>query len=455
MGDAHFFESLQKAFSRMSKITRVSLLGLGTVGSGVVRIFGDHPQTIERRAGSTFDIRHIAVRDLTKPRGVTVNPARMTTDWKAAATAPDVDVVVELMGGTTTAREAVLAALKAGKHVVTANKALLATHGDEVFNAAREAGVCIAFEAAVAGGIPIIATLGTSMTGNIVESLEAILNGTTNFILSEMFSKRRAYLDVLAEAQRLGYAEADPTMDIDGTDAAQKLTLLTQLAFGKKIETSQFMRQGIDTLELADMLYADELGYRVKLLAVTRLIGDKLEMHVEPTLVRRNRAIARTDGAINIVELRGHAVGRLIVSGPGAGEMPTASAVVADLVDVAIGRAQLTFPRLEIWNRDSNLTVLPPEQIERRYYLRFNVEDRPRVISEITEILGAQEISLASVIQHESPEQSAAAAAAGVPVVPLVIMTHRTTEGRIRAAEAQFRALSCVKAPHIRVPVAD
>ncbi len=434
------------------------MLGLGTVGSGVMRILSDHAGMIERRAGSQFDIRHIAVRDLGKQRGVKVDPKLMTTDWKAAATAPDVDVVVELMGGTTAAKDAVLAALRAGKHVVTANKALLATCGDEVFNTAREAGVCVAFEAAVAGGIPIIATLGTSMTGNVVESLEAILNGTTNFILSEMFSKRRAYGDVLAEAQKLGYAEADPTMDIDGTDAAQKLTLLTQLAFGKKIETSEFLRQGINTLELADMLYADELGYRVKLLAMTRLIGKHLEMHVEPTLIRRNRALARTDGAINIVELRGDAVGRLIVSGPGAGEMPTASAVVADLVDFAIGRTQLTFPRLEIWNNDSPLTVLPAEQIERRYYLRFNVEDKPHVIADIADVLGRQEISLASVIQHESPEQSAAAAAAtggGVTIVPLVIMTHRTTEGRIRAAEAEFRRLSCVRSPHIRMPVAD
>ncbi len=442
----------------MSKSIRVSLLGLGTVGSGVMRILSDHAGMIERRAGSQFDIRHIAVRDLGKQRGVKVDPKLMTTDWKAAATAPDVDVVVELMGGTTAAKDAVLAALRAGKHVVTANKALLATCGDEVFNTAREAGVCVAFEAAVAGGIPIIATLGTSMTGNVVESLEAILNGTTNFILSEMFSKRRAYGDVLAEAQKLGYAEADPTMDIDGTDAAQKLTLLTQLAFGKKIETSEFLRQGINTLELADMLYADELGYRVKLLAMTRLIGKHLEMHVEPTLIRRNRALARTDGAINIVELRGDAVGRLIVSGPGAGEMPTASAVVADLVDFAIGRTQLTFPRLEIWNNDSPLTVLPAEQIERRYYLRFNVEDKPHVIADIADVLGRQEISLASVIQHESPEQSAAAAAAtggGVVIVPLVIMTHRTTEGRIRAAEAEFRRLSCVRSPHIRMPVAD
>lgn len=441
---------LENSKSRlMSKSLRVAVLGLGTVGSGIIRILQDDPQMIARRAGSQFDIRYVVVRDLQKKRTVSLpNGTVMTTDWQQAVTDPNVDVVVEVIGGVTTAKDAVLAALKAGKHVVTANKALLATYGDEVFNAAKAAGVSIAFEAAVAGGIPIIATVGNSLTGNRVESIEAILNGTSNFILSEMANKKRAYSDVLAEAQRLGYAEADPTMDIDGTDAAQKLTLLTRLAYGKKVEVSEFLRQGINTLELADMLYAEELGYRVKLLAMTRLVGQQLEMHVEPTLLRRSRAIARTDGAINIVELHGNAVGRLIVSGPGAGEMPTASAVVADLIDMAIGRAQLTFPRLEIWNSESGLSVMPADQITRRYYLRFSVEDRPHVIADITDILGRQEISLASVIQHEAAEGAGAA-------VPLVIMTHRTTEGRIRAAEEELAKLTSVRRPHIRMPVAD
>lgn len=437
----------------MSKTLRVAVLGLGTVGSGIIRILQDDPEMIARRAGCQFDIRYVVVRDLQKKRTVSLpNGTVMTSDWQQAVTDPNVDVVVEVIGGITTAKDAVLAALKARKHVVTANKALLATFGDEVFEAAKASGVSIAFEAAVAGGIPIIATVGNSLTGNRVESIEAILNGTSNFILSEMANKKRAYSDVLAEAQRLGYAEADPTMDIDGTDAAQKLTLLTRLAYGKKVEVKEFLRQGINTLELADMLYADELGYRVKLLAMTRLVGKQLEMHVEPTLIRRSRAIARTDGAINIVELHGNAVGRLIVSGPGAGEMPTASAVVADLIDMAIGRAQLTFPRLELWNSDSGLSVMPAEQIERRYYLRFTVEDRPHVIADITDILGRQEISLSSVIQHESPERDASGASAAVP---LVIMTHRTSEGRIRAAESELAKLGSVRRPHIRMPVAD
>ena len=433
---------------------RLSILGLGTVASGVVRILTGPDSPVSRRAGRTFDIRHVVVRDASKARAVDVPADRLTTDWKAAVSDPEVDVVLELMGGTTTARDAVLAAIAAGKHVVTANKALLAEYGDEVFAAAREAGACVAYEAAVAGGIPIIATMGRCMTGNRVVSIEAILNGTSNFILSGMLGDQRQYEDVLAEAQALGYAEADPAMDVDGTDAAQKLILLTQLALGKKVELNEFPRQGIDTLELADMLYAEELGYRVKLLGVTRVVGKQLEMHVEPTLLRLERAIAQTDGALNIVELEGDAVGRLVLSGAGAGQMPTASAVVADLVDIAIGRAQQTFPQLNLWQDDSGLSVMPAEQIQRRYFLRFNVEDRPRVIADVADILGRNEISLASIIQHEAPEVDDSENG-GVPIVPLVIMTHRTTEGRIRAAEAELAKLSTVRVPHIRMPVAD
>lgn len=433
---------------------RLSILGLGTVASGVVRILTDPDSPVSQRAGRTFDIRHVAVRDASKARDVDIPADRLTADWNAAVSDPEVDVVLELMGGTTIAREAVLAAIAAGKHVVTANKALLAEHGDEVFAAARESGVCVAYEAAVAGGIPIITTMGCSMTGNRVVSIEAILNGTSNFILSGMLGEQRQYEDVLAEAQALGYAEADPAMDVDGTDAAQKLILLTQLALGKKVELDEFPRQGIDTLELADMLYAEELGYRVKLLGVTRVVGNQLEMHVEPTLLRLERAIAQTDGALNIVELHGDAVGPLILSGAGAGQMPTASAVVADLVDVAVGRAQQTFPQLNLWQDNSGLSVMPADQIQRRYFLRFNVEDRPRVIADVADILGRNEISLASIIQHEAPEIDDSVDG-GVLIVPLVIMTHRTTEGRIRAAESELAKLSTVRAPHIRMPVAD
>lgn len=433
---------------------RLTILGLGTVASGVVRILTGPDSPVSRRAGRAFDIRHVVVRDTSKARDVEIPDGSLTTDWSTAVADPEIDVVLELMGGTTIAREAVLAAIAAGKHVVTANKALLAEHGDEVFAAAREAGVCVAYEAAVAGGIPIISTVGISMTGNRVVSIEAILNGTSNFILSGMLGEQRQYEDVLAEAQALGYAEADPAMDVDGTDAAQKLILLTQLALGKKVGLNEFPRQGIDTLQLADMLYAEELGYRVKLLGVTRVVGNQLEMHVEPTLLRLERAIAQTDGPLNIVELEGDAVGHLVLSGAGAGQMPTASAVVADLVEVAIGRAQLTFPQLNLWQDDSGLTVMPADQIQRRYFLRFNVEDRPKVIADVADILGSNGISLASIIQHEAPEVDEIEIE-GVPIVPLVIMTHRTTEGSIRSAEAALAKLSTVRTPHIRMAVAD
>jgi len=432
----------------------ISILGLGTVASGVCRILTDQADMVCRRAGCAFDIRSIAVQDLSRSRDIEMPDGILTTAWQDAATDPDVEIVLELIGGTTTAREAVMAAIHAGKHVVTANKALLSEFGEEIFSAAHAAGVCVAFEAAVAGGIPIISTLQTSMASNQIVSIEAILNGTSNFILSEMLGERRTYHDVLAEAQRLGFAEADPVMDVDGTDAAQKLILLTQLVMGKRVSLDEFPRQGIDTLDLDDMLYARELGYRVKLLSVSRLTGGQLEMHVQPTLIREDRAVARTDGPLNLIELTGNAVGRLVLSGAGAGQMPTASAVVADLIDVAVGRAQQTFPLLEFWNPNDSLNVLPAEQIERRYYLRFSVEDRPHVIADIADILGRHEISVATIIQHESPEAELPESN-GAMLVPVVIMTHRTTEGRLRASESEFEKLSTVQSRYVRMPVAD
>ena len=431
----------------------ISILGLGTVATGVVRILTGQSEMVRRRTGTDFEIRRVSVRDAAKPRDVELPEGVITTDWQAAATDPDVEIMLELMGGTTIAREAVLAAIRASKHVVTANKALLSDHGDEIFAAAREAEVCVAYEAAVAGGIPIISTLQTSMASNQVVSIEAILNGTSNFILSGMLNDRRSYDDVLAEAQELGYAEADPAMDVDGTDAAQKLVLLTQLATGKRVSLDEFLRQGIDTLDLADMLYAQEIGYRVKLLAMMKLADNQLELHVEPTLVRHDRAVGHTDGPLNLVELEGDAVGRLVLSGAGAGPMPTASAVVADLIDVAAGRAQQTFPLLEIWNSPESISVLPPEQIHRRYYLRFMVEDRPHVIADIADILGRNEISVATIVQHEAPEVEESEN--GTEIVPLVIMTHRTTEGRLRSSEAEFAKLPAVRGRYVRMPVAD
>ncbi len=432
---------------------QVALIGMGTVGTGVARLLKDHADRVTRRAGRPVELRHVVVRDLHKSREIEVS--ELLTDDVGKVTADDgVDLAVQLIGGTEPARSVMLDLLAAGKDVVTANKALLCEHGDELFARARELGRTISFEAAVAGGIPIVATLGQSMTANQISSIEAILNGTSNFILTEMLSEHRSYNEVLREAQQLGYAEADPSMDVDGTDAAQKLVILTQMAFGTKVELSAFPRHGIDTLELADLQYADELGYTVKLLAVTRLVGGQLEMHVQPTLVRHHRPLASVDGAFNMIALDGDAVGKTWYSGPGAGQMPTASAVVADIVDVAAGRAATTFPQLDLWGEGQPIPVQPAEEISRRYYLRFNCEDRPHVFADITDILGRHEISMASVIQHEAPELDTAEASA-LPTVPVVVMTHRTTEGKLRAAESELDQLKGLRPPRVRMPVAD
>jgi homoserine dehydrogenase len=430
---------------------RVALIGLGTVGTGVARILTGHPERIARRAGRPIEIRRVVVEHLHKPRGVTLPPGVITDDLQAVCGDKEIDVALHLVGGLEPARSIMLRLLEAGKDVVTANKALLCEHGDEVFLRARELHRTVAFEAAVAGGIPIIAAIGQSMAGNQITSIQAILNGTSNFILTEMHEKGRSYADVLAEAQRLGYAEADPTLDVDGTDAAQKLVLLSQIAFGTKVPLTSFQREGIDQLQLPDLRNATEFGYRIKLLATARLVAGRLEMHVQPTLVKADQPLAKTSGAFNMVELTGDAVGRLWYSGAGAGEMPTASAVVADLIDMAVGRAQLTFTRLDIWREHSPLPLLPAEEVRRRFYLRYNVEDRPHVLADIADILGRQGISIASVIQKEADSSTIPDDA---PIVPLVIMTHECSEGAMRAADQELAKLKSIRTPRVRIPVA-
>ncbi len=431
---------------------RVGLIGLGTVGTGVARLLTEHADRLERRSGRPIELRRVAVRTLAKPRDIRLSVEMISQDPLSVAADANVDVVVELMGGLEPARSVVLAALDAGKDVVTANKALLCAHGPELFGRARELGRCIAFEASVAGGIPIIAVLGQSMAGNQISSIEAIINGTSNFILTEMFQSGQTYEDAVRNAQRLGYAEADPAMDVDGSDAAQKLTILAQLAFGTRVPIGAFPVQGIDTIELADLKYAHELGYAVKLLATARLVNGRLEMHVQPTLVRHGRPLAEVGGAYNMIALTGDAVGQTWLSGPGAGQMPTASSVVADLIDVAVGRAQATFRRLDLWGEHPPLEPQPEEAIFRRYYLRFQVEDRPHVMADITDVLGRNGISLASVIQHEAPELEDVSAA---PLVPLVIMTHRTTEGQLRTAMQELAGLESLRDRLICMPVSD
>ena len=435
---------------------RVGLIGLGNVGTGVARLLTEQSARMTQRSGREIRLTRVAVREASRPRSVELPASLVTTDPLAVATASDVDVVIELMGGLRPAREIVLAALKAGKDVVTANKALLCEHGAELFQAAREAGRCIAFEAAVAGGVPIIHTLGQAMAANQITAIEAILNGTSNFILTEMFQKAAAYEDAVALAQQLGFAEADPSMDVKGTDAAQKLGLLTLLAFGTRVTPDQFLVQGIDTIELVDLEYADELGYAVKLLATARLVSGQLEMHTQPTLIRNDRPIAQTDGPFNIIGLTGDIVGTTWYSGQGAGGMPTASAVVSDVIDVAAGRARLNFERLDLWGSHPPFPLQPVEQIFRRYYLRFSVEDRAHVMAEITDALGRNGISLASVIQHETPEpDDDTPATIGPRFVPLVIMTHRTHEGQLRAAGEALSKLGCIRTPWVCMPISD
>jgi len=432
---------------------QIGIIGMGNVGSGVARILLNQADLLTRRAGRPIHLRKATVRDPSRDRGVELPPGVLTVDVDEVLDDPEISVVVQLIGGIEPAREIMLRALAAGKNVVTANKALLCEHSEEIFHAARENNCCVAFEAAVAGGIPIIDVVGESLASNQILSIEAILNGTSNFILTEMLNRNASYEDVLQEAQRRGYAEADPTFDIDGTDAAQKLVLLTQLAWGTRVSLKQFPRKGIDTLELADLQYARELGYKVKLLATSRLVDGKLELHVQPTLIKTEEPIATVDGPYNAVSVLGDAVGRTWYSGPGAGQMPTASAVVSDIIDMAVGRTALTFPRLELWGEREPCPILPTEEITSRFYLRFQVEDRPHVFADIADILGQNGISLASIIQHEAPEYDEQNG--GEYIVPLVVMTHRTQLGKLLAADEALAKLPALREPRIRLLVAD
>ena len=422
---------------------RVALIGAGTVGGGVAKLLDEQADRIARRSGRPLQITRAVVRDTSKARpnlpGVTLQ-----TDPIAAATADNVDIVCELIGGVDTAKEVVLAAVAASKDVVTANKALICQHGPELYAAAREHGRSISFEAAVAGGIPVIATIASSMTANQIEGIAAILNGTSNYILTAMLAEEQSYGDALADAQKLGYAEADPTMDVDGTDAAQKLSILAQLAFGTRVTPDAFPTSGIESVTLADLEYAAELGFKIKLLATAKLTSageaGRLALSVQPTLVRASRPLAQVDGAFNVVELTGDAVGRVMLTGAGAGQMPTASAVVADLVDIASGRAAQTFARLDL--RTDVRGLLPAREMRQRYYVRLTVPDEPNVLAGIAKRLGDERISIASVIQHEGDGDGGEA---GQPV-PLVVMTHAAAQDAIDRA---LDGLDCVCLPVI------
>lgn len=430
----------------------LAIIGLGNVGTGVARIVLEHPERMIQRAGRPIRVAKAVVRDLRKPRDITLPPGVLTDDVQSVIRDSQIQAACELIGGIHPAREIVLDLLAAGKDVVTANKALLCQHGDEIFEFARQRGRTVCFEAAVAGGVPIIAAVGQSMAANQILAIQAILNGTSNFILSEMLLKQQSYAAALQQAQNLGYAEADPTLDVNGTDAAQKLGILAQLSFGTKVNTSRIHVSGIDRLHQADIQYAAGLGYTIKLLASARLNGDRLEMSVRPTLIHKDRPLAQIHGPFNAILLEGDVVGSVWFSGRGAGQRPTASAVTADIIDLAIGRAQLTFQQLDLWCAAPRFTIAPEAETRSRFYLRLSVEDRPHVMADVTDVLGRHGISLATVIQPEAPEVEGGNQ---TQVVPLIIMTHRTLSGSLHAAEQELSRLSSVRQPIIVLAVAD
>lgn len=452
----------------MSDTLGIALIGCGTVGGGVAHVLLAHADRVAQRAGRPLALRRVVVRDPSKPRDPLIPPALISTDIAAAIADPNVQVVVELIGGTTTAKKIVLDALAAGKHVVTANKALLADSGAEVFEAARKAERTVCFEAAVAGGVPVIRALGESLAANQVTAIQAILNGTSNFILTAMAEHGMTYAAALAEAQKLGYAEADPTLDVDGSDAAHKLAILAQISFGVAAKPHEIARQGIDTIDDMDIRFANELGYTIKLLAEAWTGGHNhnggaklsrggaaesgpptVALHVAPVLLRHTDLLAQVRGAYNAVLVYGDVVGETLYQGPGAGQMPTASSVVADLIDLGVGRAQRTFAAARLWSREGRgFTVEPPERVRSRFYLRLLVADRPGVLADITRILADEEISISSLVQHEAEE-------GGGGPVPLVVVTHYAATGRFRKALARINALSTTAAPAVFFSMGD
>ena len=429
------------------KPIKVGLLGIGTVGSGTFNVLRRNQEEIRGRAGRGIEIAMVADLDVERARAIVGDGVNVVSDARLVIANPDIDIVVELIGGYGIARALVLEAIAAGKHVVTANKALLALHGTEIFAAARAKGVVVAFEAAVAGGIPIIKALREGLTANRIEWIAGIINGTTNFILSEMRSKGLDFGVVLKEAQRLGYAEADPTFDIEGIDAAHKLTLMSAIAFGIPVQFDHAHVEGITKLQAADIKYAEQLGYRIKLLGLTRRREQGIELRVHPTLVPINRLIANVEGAMNAVMVQGDAVGTTLYYGKGAGAEPTASAVIADLVDItrlATADPDHRVPHLAFQHDAMNDTpVLVMDEVLTSFYLRLCVADRAGVLSSITTILAENDISIDAVLQRESAE--------GEKQTDLIILTHQTVEGRMNNALAQMQALSTVLAPIVRI----
>jgi homoserine dehydrogenase len=431
------------------KPIQVGLMGLGIVGSGVFEVLRRNQEEIKRRAGRGIELTMVSRRQVEVAKALVGDAAVVVADARAIIANPAISIVIELIGGTTIARELVLEAIRAGKHVVTANKALLAVHGTEIFAAAREHGVMVAFEAAVAGGIPIIKALREGLTANRIEWIAGIINGTTNFILSEMRSKGLDFAEVLKEAQRLGYAESDPTFDIEGVDAAHKATIMSAIAFGIPVQFDKAYVEGITKLNAADIRYAEQLGYRIKLLGITKRRDDAggIELRVHPTLVPSKRLIANVEGAMNAVVVHGDAVGPTLYYGKGAGAEPTASAVIADLVDITrlhTADPDHRVPHLAFQPGSLHDTrILPVDEVVTAFYLRLQVADQAGVLARITAILAEGDISIDALLQRESAE--------GEAQTDVIILTHDTVEGRMNTAIAQMQALPTVLAPIVRI----
>ncbi|MDV6340669.1 homoserine dehydrogenase [Nitrosomonas sp. Is24] len=433
------------------KPIHIGLLGIGTVGGGTYTVLKRNREEIARRAGREIIVTMIADKDLEKARALADSNVIVTGDAHEITTNPDIDIVVELIGGQTIAKDLILEALAHGKHVVTANKALLANHGTEIFAAARAKGVIIAFEAAVAGGIPIIKALREGLTANRITWIAGIINGTSNFILSEMREKGLSFEQVLAEAQKLGYAEADPTYDIEGIDAAHKITLMSAIAFGIPVQFSKVYTEGITKLTGEDIRYAEQLGYRIKLLGITKRVEKGIELRVHPTLIPVRRLIANVEGVMNAIVVKGDAVGATLYYGAGAGAEPTASSVIADLVDVT--RLHTADPMHRVpplsFQPDllSDTPVIPMEEVETSYYLRIQVIDKPGVMAEITRIVADNHISISALLQKEASDES--------EQVSVIMLTHLTVEKNINAAIARIEALPVVSGKVFRLRIEE
>ena len=429
------------------KPIKVGLLGIGTVGAGTFTVLKRNQEEIRRRAGREIEIAMVADLDTERAKAIVGSSVVVVKDAHQIVDNPDIDIVVELIGGYGIARELVMKAIANGKHVVTANKALLATHGTEIFRAAQERGVMVAFEAAVAGGIPIIKALREGLTANRIQWIAGIINGTTNFILSEMRDKGLDFDVVLQEAQRLGYAEADPTFDIEGVDAAHKATIMSAIAFGIPVQFDKAHVEGITNLQASDIRYAEKLGYRIKLLGITKRVANGIELRVHPTLIPTNRLIANVEGAMNAVLVQGDAVGATLYYGKGAGAEPTASAVIADLVDItrlATADPEHRVPYLAFQpNEMSDTPILPMSEITTSYYLRICVADKLGVMADITRILADGAISIDAMLQKEPAD--------GETQTDIIILTHQTQEKHVDRAIAAIEALSTVVAKVTRI----